>query len=187
MREGALQRLPKVAFVAAALLAAATVAAAESPEEQLIGAKCTLCHTSDAIYTTDSSRLQELVERMTAKNPEWFRGVDSRHLLDALGKMLGEPQVKQAREAWEQAVARGKSLFTDRTLGTTGKSCADCHTAASLGRVKDAYPKFNPQLGRLESLEERLDTMVRLKLGGDGLPPGDERATSLTLYLKTLR
>jgi cytochrome c553 len=101
--------------------------------------------------------------------------------------MLADPRVAAARTAWDAAAARGKALFSDPSLGTTGKSCADCHSADSLGRVKDAYPKYNAGLGRAESLEERLDTMVRVKLGGDGLPLGDERSTALAIYLRSLR
>jgi cytochrome c553 len=175
------------ALAAAVLFAAAAGSDAATPEEELIASKCTLCHTSTAVYAADSARLKETVERMTAKNPEWFKDVEMRHLLESLEKMLADPRVAEARAAWDAAAARGKALFSDPALGTTGKSCADCHTAASLGRVKDAYPKFNPELGRAESLEERLDTMVRVKLKGAGLPLDDERSTALAIYLKTLR
>jgi cytochrome c553 len=182
-----MRRAHAPALAAAALLAAAVAAAAATPEEELIASKCTLCHTKAAVYTADSAKLKETVERMTAKNPAWFKDVEMRHLLEALEKMVADPQVAAARAAWDAAAARGEALFTDPTLGTTGKSCADCHSAASLGRVKDAYPRFNPELGRAESLEERLDTMVRVKLQGAGLPLGDERSTALAIYLKTLR
>jgi len=175
------------ALAAAALLAAATGSAAATSEEELIASKCTLCHTKAAVYTVDSAKLRETVERMTAKNPDWFKDVEMRHLLESLEKMVADPRVAEARAAWDAAAARGKALFADPSLGTTGKSCADCHSAASLGRVKDGYPRFNPELGRAESLEERLDAMVRVKLKGAGLPLGDERSTALAIYLKTLR
>lgn len=178
-------------FVAIAVFAALGVAPAgagqPSAEADLVAAKCTLCHTSLKIYTADSARLKEVVKRMTEKNPEWFRDVDSRHLMETLEKMLADPGTAAMRRSWEETVARGRQLFSDRGLGTAGKSCADCHDAAKLGRVKDDYPKFNAALGRHESLEERLNAMIVTKMGGTGFAVGDERATALSLYLKSLR
>ena len=168
-------------------LAAAAPAGAADAEKDLLGAKCTLCHTSDRIYTTDTSKLAELVARMTAKNPEWFRGVDSPHLMGALTAMLSDPQVAAQRAAWEKTVARGRALFLDRTLGSTGKACGDCHPEGSLGRVKDQYPKFNPELGRFESIDERVAGMISRKLGGEAPALGDERLGALVLYLRSLR
>lgn len=177
-----------VAIAALAALGAAPALAGEPrAEAELVGAKCTLCHTDLRIYTADSARLREIVQRMTEKNPAWFRDVDSAHLMESLEKMLADPGTAAMRKSWEETVARGKQLFADRALGTTGKSCADCHDAAKLGRVKDDYPKFNAALGRHESLEERLNAMIVAKMGGTGFAVGDERATALSLYLKSLR
>ena len=60
----------------------------QSVAKELLEGKCTLCHTSQRIFTTDTQDLNELVARMTAKNPDWFRKTDSRHLLESLETML---------------------------------------------------------------------------------------------------
>jgi cytochrome c len=169
------------------LLGTPDVRAGESTEEiDLINVKCQLCHRGIRLYIMEPSRLREIVDRMTAKNPEWFKDVDSRHLVDVLSTMLKDPKIDAQRKAWEESVSRGKALFADRSLGTTGKACLDCHAEGSLGRVKDLYPKFNEKLNRFESMEERLSSMIVTKLGGAAPAAGDPRLTDLTLYLKTL-
>jgi cytochrome c len=170
------------------LIVAPAVRADESTvETDLIQVKCNLCHTAIRIYAMEPSRLKEIVDRMTAKNPEWFKNVDSRHLVEVLSTMLKDPKMDARRKAWEEAVGRGKALYADHSLGTTGKACLDCHAEGSLGRVQDMYPKFNEKLNRFESMEERLSNMIVTKLGGTAPAVGDPRITDLTLYLKSLR
>jgi len=175
-------------FLAFSLTVATVVRADESTAEtDLIQVKCELCHTMMRGYLMDASRLKEIVDRMTAKNPQWFKDVDSRHLMEVLTTMLKDPKIAALRQAWEEAVARGKALYVDRSLGTTGKACVDCHAEGTLGRVKDLYPKYNEKLNRFESMEERLSGMIVTKLGGAQPAIGDPRITDLTLYLKSLR
>lgn len=169
------------------IAAPATRADDSAAETDLLKGKCTLCHTSLRVYTADAANLKELVERMTAKNPDWFKDTDSRHLMDALAAMLNDPKVAAQRKAWEDAVARGKALYVDRSLGAGGKACVDCHAEGSLGRVKDLYPKYNEQLGRFESMEERLSSMIVTKLGGAPPAVGDQRVSDLGFYLRSLR
>ena len=183
-----MRKLASLLVLACSLIGAPGVRAADSPAEtDLLSAKCTLCHTSSRVYETDGAKLQELVGRMTAKNPEWFKDTDSRHLMEALATMLKDPKVAAQRKAWEEAVARGKALYADRSLGTAGKACIDCHAEGSLGRVKDLYPKYNEQLNRYESMEQRLSSMIVTKLGGAPPTAGDPRLSDLAFYLKSLR
>lgn len=180
--------LASLLVLACSLIVAPSVRAADSPAEtDLLNAKCTLCHTSLRVYETDGAKLQELVDRMTAKNPEWFKNTDSRHLMEALAAMIKDPKVAAQRKAWEEAVSRGKALYTDRSLGPAGKACIDCHAEGSLGRVKDLYPKYNEKLNRYESMEERLSSMIVTKLGGTPPTAGDQRLSDLAFYLKSLR
>lgn len=170
------------------MLCASIVQAAEPADETaLVQGKCELCHTMMRGYVMDATKLQEIVDRMTAKNPEWFKDVDSRHIVQVLGTMLKDPKVAALRKAWEESVARGRALYADRSLGTSGKACVDCHAEGSLGSVKDLYPKYNEKLNRYESMEERLSSMIVTKLGGAPPAVGDPRLTDLTLYLKSLR
>jgi len=169
------------------LLLSQSSAEQPSAAKELIDAKCTLCHTSYRIYTTDSAELEKLVSRMTEKNPDWFREVDSRHLLVSLEAMLNEPEVSAMRVAWEKTISRGEEVFKDPQLGSNGKSCADCHSPESLVKVKDKYPKFDKDLGRIVSLDEHLNYMVVKKMEGPALKVGDERIFALSLFIKSLR
>ena len=173
-------------------LAVAPGAAAESPagapsEADLLQGKCILCHSAMRVYTMDPAKLKETVERMAAKNPEWFKDVSSRHVVEALSSILKDPNIAAQRASWEEAVARGKALYADRSLGTAGKACIDCHPAGSLARVEEKYPKYDEKLNRYESLEERLATMIVTKLGGAPPFAGDPRITDLGIYLTSLR
>jgi cytochrome c2 len=154
---------------------------------QLIEAKCTLCHPNSRIITTDTKKLEDLVARMTAKNPDWFKEVGANHLLESLEAMLGDPEISAMRNAWEETKSRGEALFNDPKLGSNGKSCADCHTIGKLWKVGDNYPKWDVSLGRIVSLEEHLNHMVVAKLAGQAMQAGDERILALTLYIKSLR
>jgi len=158
-----------------------------SAAKELIEAKCTLCHTSSRIFTAETGDLKDIVARMTEKNPDWFKEVDSRHLLESLDAMLDDPEIVAMRGAWEQTISRGKVLFSDPQLGSNGKSCADCHKVESLRKVRDNYPKWDVGLGKIVSLEEHLNHMVVKKLEGQPMQAGDERIVALALYLKSLR
>ncbi len=159
----------------------------KSAARELIEAKCTLCHTSSRVFTTETGNLEDLIARMTAKNPDWYQKVDSRHLLESLEAMLGDPEISAMRSAWEKTLSRGKALFRDPELGSNKKSCADCHTVESLRKVGDNYPKWDVGLGKIVSLEEHLNHMVVTKLEGQALQAGDERIVALALFIKSLR
>jgi cytochrome c553 len=159
----------------------------KSAARELIEAKCTLCHTSARIFTSESGNLEDIIARMSAKNPDWFKEVDSRHLLESLEAMLGDPEMSAMRSAWEKTLSRGSALFSDPELGSNGKSCAGCHKVESLRKVGENYPKWDVGLGRIVSLEEHLNHMVVSKLEGQALQAGDERIVALALYIKSLR
>lgn len=167
-------------------VAAATQRPAALPDEDLLVNKCSLCHAMNRMYTLEPARAQELVDRMTAKNPDWFKDVDKAHMVEALAKVLNAPEIVARRKAWEETVARGKALFADASLGA-GKACADCHTLEALRRVADEYPSYDLKLNRYVSLTERINLMIADKMAGPALPPGDARLVELEAFLKTLR
>jgi mono/diheme cytochrome c family protein len=173
------------------LLALASTAGAQYSEtssaHQLINANCTRCHSADRVLKADPAKIPDIVDRMQQLSPEAFRGVDQEALKEGLAKVLRDPQVAAGRAAWDEAVARGRALFNDVTLGATGKSCASCHKAEDLKGVADRYPQYVAKLGRVVVLQEWLRMMIEVKLGGQQLPVGDPRTTALEAYLKSLR
>jgi cytochrome c553 len=173
------------------LLTLASPAAAQradtSPAHQILNAKCTRCHSADRVYKADPAQIPGIVDRMEQKNPEFFRDTDKAALVESLSKILNDPNVAASRAAWDETVAKGKAVFNDATLGTTGKSCASCHQPEVFTGIAEKYPALDTKLGRLISLQERLRTMIETKLGGQQLPLGDPRTVALEAYLKSLR
>lgn len=173
--------------VALGFPAIATAEVAASAEGDLIQKKCALCHTGHRIYNADPAQIKELVERMTAKNPEWFKDADKGHLVAGLAKLLNDPQIVTRRKDWEATVAKGKAVFADASLGKSGKSCSSCHKPEALRGVSDGYPAYDKATGRYISLQERLQKMIVSKLDGAEIPLGDPRTVALEAYLKSLR
>lgn len=168
-------------------VAAAAQRPAASPDEDLLVNKCSLCHTMNRMYALDPARAKEMVDRMTAKNPDWFQDVDKAHVVEALAKLLNDPGIVARRKAWEETVAKGKALFADPGLGTVGKACAGCHAPEALRRVAEEYPSYDLKLNRYISMTERINLMIADKMAEPALPPGDARLVELEAYLKTLR
>lgn len=182
-------KTPAILALAAALVlpAIAAAQAAEPTVEDLIQKKCSICHTGHRILSADPAKIKDLVERMESKNPDWFKDTDKGHLVAALAKLLNDPQIVARRKDWEAMVAKGKEVFADTHLGTTGKSCASCHRPEALRGVSDKYPAYDAQLARYVSLQERLQRMIVSKLTGPEIPLGDPRTVALEAYLKSLR
>jgi cytochrome c len=180
-----------VAALAFAILALSAAAGAQqrtgpTVDPQLVK-KCTLCHSSQRLLSTNPAQLKELVERMAQKFPDWFKDTEQQELVTKLDALLKDPQVAASRAQWDETVARGKALFSDPSLGVGAKSCAGCHATEALRGVADAYPKFDAKIGRHISLQERIDQMIVGQMGGKRLPLGDIRTVSLEAYLKSLQ
>jgi cytochrome c len=170
-------------------LVAPMAGAADQPltEEDIFKAKCSLCHSGHRIYRLTPEQIRPVVERMRKINPDWITEVDSDHIIKVIAKILDKPEASAERTAWAESVSRGEALFNTATLGTTGKSCASCHTPGSLRNVEDAFPKFNPALKRFVDMQEAINLMIRDKLKGTPIPPNDQKYFDLLAYLKSLK
>lgn len=159
-----------------------------SPEEKKIfEEKCSPCHSTSRILGVAPGKVRETIATMEAKNPAFFEDVGGDRLTEIAARMLNDPRIIEQRKALEEAVGKGKALFSDPSLGRNGKSCADCHTEDSVRGVADAFPKFVEKAGRLMSLYDTVNLMISSNMKGKILPLGDERITALEAYLKSLR
>jgi len=70
---------------------------------------------------------------------------------------------------------KGKALFSDPKLGTTGRSCNDCHAAG----------KGLEQAGERKDIEQVVNTCITKVLKGKALKPRSVEMQSLVLYLKS--
>jgi len=75
----------------------------------------------------------------------------------------------------EPTADKGKALFSDPRLGSTGKSCNDCHAAG----------KGLEQAGERKDLEQVVNTCITKALKGKARKPKSVEMQSLVLYLKS--
>lgn len=167
----------------------ATTALAQQPQisdEDLLKAKCTLCHSGHRIYQLTAEQIRPVVERMQKMNPDWISQIESEHIADVITKVLDDPTAVVMREAWIQSVARGEQIFSNPALGTNGKTCSSCHAKDSLKNIEDAYPKFDPVRKRFVDISEAINYMIQERMKGTPLPANDQRYFDLLAYIKSL-
>ncbi len=99
-----------------------------------------------------------------------------------------------------KSVERGKALFTDPSLGTTGKSCNDCHID---GGMKDSkmgkmdmkafrnerlvYPKYVMSMNRVVTLDQVVNWCIVGPMKGTALPWDDQKLTDLVAYAVSVK
>ena len=106
-----------------------------------------------------------------------------------------------AEVAMEGDIERGKALFADVNLGTTGKSCESCHPAGGtegmemegmttkpLTGVKDKYPgvfaMIDPE--KEVTLAEVINFCIVNPLGGEALAEDSQEMKGLLAYVESL-
>ena len=75
----------------------------------------------------------------------------------------------------EASMEKGKVLFNDPKLGTTGKSCNDCHTD---GKGLD-------KAGASSDLERIINSCITNSIKGKALDPKSVEMQSMVLYIKS--
>jgi sulfur-oxidizing protein SoxA len=81
-------------------------------------------------------------------------------------------------------VLQGEVLWTAKT-GTADRACGDCHGAARLSMkgVAARYPAFDPALGRLVDLEQRINQCRTERQGAEPLAWESADLLALTAYV----
>ena len=106
----------------------------------------------------------------------------------ALGESESE---KAAREALAKSVETGKKLFSDKALGTTGKTCTTCHANPKKekmflkGRVGN-YPKYDRGEKKVITLGQKIRKMIQRNLKGKEEALGSDRLVAIEAYLMNL-
>ena len=105
---------------------------------------------------------------------------------------LGESEAeKAAREALAKSVETGKSLFADKALGTTGKTCTTCHANPKKEKLhlKDRvgdYPKYDRGEKKIITLGQKIRRMIQRNLKGKEETLGSARLVAIEAYLMKL-
>ena len=123
------------------------------------------------------------------------------------GVVMAYAQEKKAEEAkmdpateLARSVERGFALFNNKDLGTSGKTCNDCHMA---GGTKDSkmgdmtmkafdnlavqYPKYFMMGKRVMTLDQVVNFCVTTPLKGEPLAWDDQRLTDLVAYCASVK
>lgn len=77
----------------------------------------------------------------------------------------------------EASVEKGKALFNDAKLGTTGQSCNDCH--------KDG--KGVEKAGSMKDLESTINKCITQGIKGKALDTTSVEMQSMVKYIKSLK
>jgi len=99
------------------------------------------------------------------------------------------------------SVERGKALFNDSTLGTSGMTCNSCHIEGAtkdnprtmMGMTIDAfdnlgarYPQYVPMVEKVVTLPAIIDFCIANALKGEPLPWHDQKLIDLTSYCASI-
>ena len=100
------------------------------------------------------------------------------------------------------SVERGKALFNDSTLGTSGMTCNSCHIEGAtkdnprtmMGMTIDAfdnlgarYPQYVPMVEKVVTLPAMIDFCIANALKGEPLPWHDQKLIDLTSYCASIK
>ncbi len=75
----------------------------------------------------------------------------------------------------EASIEKGKKIFNDPSLGTTGKSCNSCHPEG----------KGLKQAGSRPDLPDVINGCITIPLKGKAIDPKSAEMESLILYIKS--
>lgn len=111
-------------------------------------------------------------------------------------------KMKMADPAEELAksIARGKELFNDKSLGTSGKTCNSCHMAggtkaAKMGEMTikpfddlgSKYPNYFMMGKKVMTLSQVVNFCVVTPLKGEALKLDDQKLTDLTAFVASVK
>jgi cytochrome c peroxidase len=95
----------------------------------------------------------------------------------AAGNTPGAPAPARPASPGPSA-ARGKALFEDRSLGTNGRTCADCHAGGK--RLDEVAETPDAQVSAY------VNSCIDAMLAGRPLPEGSDDLKSLVLHLRAI-
>jgi L-cysteine S-thiosulfotransferase len=109
---------------------------------------------------------------------------DKRSGLDFVSPETRSLQEDDASNPGMLWVLDGERLW-NAPAGSSGKSCASCHSAASesMRGVAVRYPAFDPQSGRPIDLQGRINQCRTARQGAEALPFESEDALALNTYV----
>jgi cytochrome c len=109
-------------------------------------------------------------------------------------------EMADAHKELMAAVERGKALFADPALGTTGMSCGSCHMEGGTkpGKMGDmeikpfmnvavSYPKYVGMAGKVITLDQIVNVCIMKPMKGTPLKWDDQRLADLSAYVASVK
>ena len=109
-------------------------------------------------------------------------------------------EMADAHKEMMAAVERGKALFGDPALGTTGTSCGSCHMEGGtkpgkMGEkeikpfmnVAATYPKYVGMAGKVITLDQIINICIKKAMKGTPLEWHDQRLADLAAYVASVK
>lgn len=84
-------------------------------------------------------------------------------------------------------VEKGKALFNDKKLGTTGKTCSTCHMNGHGLEKSGDKTEFSVMGKKYTSLEDAINFCIEKPLRGKPLDPKSPEMQDLVAYIKSLK
>jgi cytochrome c553 len=109
-------------------------------------------------------------------------------------------QMVNPKAEFLKSAERGKALFNDPSIGTTGQSCSNCHIDGgtktekvgkmemkAFNRERDKFPKYSMSVGRVVTLDQIINWCVIGPMKGTAFAWDDQRLTDLVSYVSTVK
>ena len=112
------------------------------------------------------------------------------------------PMTESEMEKYQESVNRGKALFNDPNLGSTGDSCSTCHlesgtktnpekmmgfTMKAFDDIGKDYPKYWPMANKVMTLDQVINFCIITPLEGEALDLDDQRLADLGAYITSVK
>jgi cytochrome c len=99
-----------------------------------------------------------------------------------------------------RSIERGRALFSDPKLGTTGQSCNDCHimggakenkmgkmTVKAFDDLAATYPKYFPMMNKVMTLDQMVNWCIVTPMKGPVLAWDDQGLADLVAYTVSVK
>jgi cytochrome c len=99
-----------------------------------------------------------------------------------------------------RSIEHGQALFSDPKLGTTGKSCNDCHveggtkdgqmgkmTIKAFDNLGPKYPKYFMMASRVVTLDQMINWCIITPMKGTALAWDDQGLADLVAYVASVK
>ncbi|MDQ6969558.1 MAG: hypothetical protein Q9M16_03515 [Mariprofundus sp.] len=99
------------------------------------------------------------------------------------------PIRKHAFDNFQQAVALGKKMWSDESLGTSGVACLSCHAEYDLLHLErnQNFPHFVKMVGDVVSLDQMINYCMLNPMKGNQFEKNSKELTAMAAYYRSYR